>query len=154
MSDLIFDDLISAPNFSGGSDDKESAYNAGYLGSIPESGRSPGEGMATHSSILAWRTPWTEKLVGLQSMWSLRVRQSKTNTIRYHLDVGLPWCLRHSEESACSGGDPGSTPGLGRVPGEGNGYPFQYSCLENPMDRGAWWVPVCGVAESDTTEAT
>ena len=41
-------------------------------------------------------------------------------------------------ESACNVGDPGSSPGLGRSPGEGPGNPFQYSCLENPMDRGAW----------------
>ena len=39
---------------------------------------------------------------------------------------------------ACKAGDPGSTPGSGRSPGEGNGNPLQYSCLENPMDRGAW----------------
>ena len=67
-----------------------------------------------------------------------KVSQSKTNTTRCHLDVGLPWCLRHSEESACNEGDPGSTPGLGRFPGEGNGYPFQYSCPENSTDRGTW----------------
>ena len=41
------------------------------------------------------------------------------------------------KESACNAGDPGSIPGSGRAPGEGNGYPLQYSCLENPMDRGA-----------------
>ena len=44
--------------------------------------------------------------------------------------------------SACNAGDPGSIPGLGRSPGEGNGNPLQYSCLENPMDRGAWWATV------------
>ena len=39
-------------------------------------------------------------------------------------------------------------PGLGRFPGEGNGYPFQYSCLENSMERGAWWATVHGVMKS------
>ena len=42
------------------------------------------------------------------------------------------------KQSACNAGNPGSIPGLGRSPGEGNGYPLQYSCLENPMDREAW----------------
>ena len=46
--------------------------------------------------------------------------------------------------------DAGSIPGWGRSPGEGNGCPFQYSCLENPMDRGAWWVMVHRVAKSQT----
>ena len=45
-------------------------------------------------------------------------------------------------------GDAGLVPGSGRSPEEGNGNPLQYSCLENPMDRGAWWATVCGVAES------
>ena len=47
---------------------------------------------------------------------------------------------------AYSAGDLGSIPGLGRSPGEGNGTPLQYSCLENPMDGGAWWAAVHGVA--------
>ena len=52
--------------------------------------------------------------------------------------------------SAYNAGDPGSIPGLGRSPGEGNGNPLQYSCLENPMDRGAWQATVHGVAKSQT----
>ena len=49
------------------------------------------------------------------------------------------------KESACNAGDPGSIRGSGRYPAEGNGNPLQYSCLENPMDRGAWWATVHGV---------
>ena len=45
-------------------------------------------------------------------------------------------------------------PGMRRSPGVGNGHPLQYSCLGNPLARGAWWATVHGVAESDTTEAT
>ena len=52
--------------------------------------------------------------------------------------------------SASNAGDPGSIPGLGRSPGEGNGNPLQYSCLENPMDWGTWWAAVHGVTKSRT----
>ena len=52
--------------------------------------------------------------------------------------------------SACNAGDPGSIPGSGRSPGEGNGNPLQYSCLENPMDGGAWWATAHWVAKSWT----
>ena len=52
--------------------------------------------------------------------------------------------------SASNAGDLGSIPGSGRSPGEGNGNPFQYSCLENPMDGGSWWATVHGVAKSQT----
>ena len=48
----------------------------------------------------------------------------------------------------------GSIPGWGRSPGGGHGNPLQYSCLESPKDRGAWWATVHGVAELETTEAT
>ena len=59
------DFFFIAPFFPGGSDGKESAYNTGVPGSIPGLGRSPEKGMATHSSVLAWRTPWTEEPGGL-----------------------------------------------------------------------------------------
>ena len=52
--------------------------------------------------------------------------------------------------SAYNAGDPGSNPGSGRSPGEGNGNPLQYSCLENPMDRRGWWAAVHGVTKSQT----
>ena len=51
-----------------------------------------------------------------------------------------------------SAGDEGSIPESGRSPGGGNGSPFQYSCLGNPMDRGVWWATVHGVTESDMIE--
>ena len=54
------------------------------------------------------------------------------------------------KESTSKTGDQNSIPGLGRSPEEGNGYPLQYSCLENPMDREAWWATVHGVAQSQT----
>ena len=49
------------------------------------------------------------------------------------------------KESVCSSGDPDSIPGLGRSPGEENGYSLQYSCLENPMERGAWQETILGI---------
>ena len=57
-----------------------------------------------------------------------------------------------SEESHCSTGDPGSITGSGRSPGEGNGKPLRYPCLENPLDRGSWWLQSLACKESDTTE--
>ena len=67
------------------------------------------------------------------------------------LERDLPYKVRGfphssvSKESACNAGDLGSIPGSGRSPGEGNGNPFHYSCLENPMDRRAWQATVHGV---------
>ena len=55
----------------------------------------------------------------------------------YLIQLGFPSGL-DGKASVCNAGDPGSIPGLERSPGEGNGSPLQYSCLENPMDRGAW----------------
>ena len=63
--------------------------------------------------------------------------------------VMLPKWLR-GKESACNAGRSGLIPGLGRSPGEGNGNPLQYSCLENSMDRGAWQATIHGVTKSRT----
>ena len=65
--------------------------------------------------------------------------------LRWHFQGGS-----NGKESAWSEGDPRSIPGLGRSPGEENGNSLQYSCLENSMDRGAWWATTHGVAKSQT----
>ena len=56
--------------------------------------------------------------------------------------------MAHNKESACNAGDLSSIPGSGRSPGEENDYPYQYSCLENSMDGGAWQATVHGIAKS------
>ena len=66
--------------------------------------------------------------------------------------IGPPWCCS-SKESTCNAEDVSLIPGWGRSPGEGSGNPLQYSCLKNPMDRGAWRAIAHGVTkESDTTQ--
>ena len=72
-----------------------------------------------------------------------------TNCPKYTWNEGFPGGS-DGKESACSAGDPGSTPGSGRTPQERNGCPLQYSCLENPMDRGAQRATVHRVAKSQT----
>ena len=62
---------------------------------------------------------------------------------------GLPWWVM-GKETACNAGVAGSIHGSGRYPGGGHGNPLQYSCLENPMDRGAWWTTAHGIAKSQT----
>ena len=75
-------------SFPGGSDGKASVYNAGGLGSIPGLGRSLEKEMATHSSILAWRIPWTKELGRWQTMGSQTVRKDRVtntfNSMRFH----------------------------------------------------------------------
>ena len=104
--------------FPGGSAGKESTCNAGELGSIPGLGRFPGEGTATHSSILAWRIPWT-----IQSTDSQRKGASFTF-------LGFPGGSA-GKESACNA--MGSIPRLGRFPEEGVAWK-KYSGLENSRD--------------------
>jgi len=64
--------------------------------------------------------------------------------------IGLPWCLNGKESASSAGftGDAGLIPWSGRSPGGGHGNPLQYSCLENPLDRGSWWATVDRTAMS------
>ena len=78
--------------------------------------------------------------VGLMMMININI---------YTLTRGFPGGS-DGKASAYNAGEPGSIPGSGRSPGEGNGNPLQYSCLENSMDGGAWWATVHGVAKSWT----
>ena len=70
-----------------------------------------------------------------------KVKKCESYLTRDKTQIGLHWQLR-SKESACNAGDAGLILRLRRSPGEGNGNPFHYSCLENPMDRGVWWTTV------------
>ena len=163
--------------FPGSSDGQESASNAADPCSIPGSGRSPEKGMATHFPILAWRIPWIEKPGRLQPTGSQRVGNdwaTNTFTLLFSTLWLIRWILLSSyslymrifivefllqlfsgKESTCNAGaagDSGLIPGLGRFPGGGHGNPLQYSCLENPMDRGAWHATVHRVTKSDMTK--
>ena len=83
--------------------------------------------MAPHSSTLAWKIPWTEEPSGLPSMGSHRVGHNWATSLSlftFHFSL---LCI-----------------------GEGNGNPLQWSCLDNPRDRGAWWAAIYGVAQSRT----
>ena len=78
-------------------------------------------------------------------MWKEEViKLLQGEDLEEHLHVGVVYLTLDGKESAYKAGDLGSIPGLGRSPGEGNGNLLQYSCLENSMDRGAWWVQSMG----------
>ena len=73
----------------------------------------------------------------------------KTLRLPFNTNLGFPGGL-DDKESACNAGAMDSIPGSGRSPGEDNGNPLQYSCLENPLNRGAWWTTVHGIAKNWT----
>ena len=133
------------------------------------------EGMATLSSILAWRIPWTEEPSGLQSLGSQRVKHSNDQaqhvcqSNHYDPSAFLPtfrtWFIVMHWASPvalvvknlpANAGDVRGVdliPGSGRSPGGRNGNPLQSSCLENSMVRGAWWATVYGMAKSRTHQS-
>ena len=111
-------------------------------------------GKTTHSSILAWRIPWTV-------VHAVSKSQSQLSDFHFHFQylLGLPrWCS--GKQYTCQGGRHkqfGFDPWVGKISsGGGSGNPLQYSCLENPMDRGTWWIIVNGVQRirHDSTTTT
>ena len=92
-------------------------------------------------------TIWKEETTSSAHVQSeeLRSSSSKASLVAWGFPGGS-----EVKASARNSGDPGSIPGSGRSPGEGNGNPLQYSCLENPMEGGAWWATFHGVAKSWT----
>ena len=110
----------------------------GTLGVIIQSAWLPSEGSSPHLSL----TVCFSCLQSHESRCQLQIGTC-------HLPLDFPGSS-DGKESACNAGDPGSVPGSGRSTGEGNGNLLQYSCMENPMDRGAWWATVHAVAKSWT----
>ena len=95
------------------------------------------------SRVIRFRTSWHRLPTWLSMFHFLEPPESALSFFIYNP-------VPSSKELACNARDVGSNPGLGRSLGEGNSNPFQYSCLENLTDRGAWWATVHGVAKSLT----
>ena len=137
------------------SDGKESACDAGDPCSIPGSGRSPGEGNGTPSQYYYLENPMDR---GAWQATPHCVAKTHTHTHTRYFQIGsLLLFLRHwvfpggaEVKASTNAGDLGSIPGSGRSPGEVNGNPHQYPCLENPMEEGAWRAIVHGVTKSRT----
>ena len=135
---LIRVGLREIMGFPGGSEGKASACSAGDPGSIPMLGRSPGEGNGYPLQYCGLKNSMDCIVHGVAEL---------DTTEQLSLPGGSD-----GKASACNAGDLGSVPGLGRSPGGGVDNPLQYSCLENPTDRGTWWSTVYGVVEeSDMT---
>jgi len=139
--------FTSGWGFPGGSEVKASAYNAGDPYSIPGLGRSPGEGNGNPLQYSCLDNPmdrgaWWAIVRGVAKSQTWLSNQAQNRSISYNGSV--------VKNTPANAEDAGSIPGSGRSPGEGNGNPLQYSCLENSMDRGDWWATVCRLAKSRT----
>ena len=111
----------------------------------------PNQGWKQDPALGAWSlSHWTVRDVPIRT----HCMQCYTTSTQYSSSIQKEFSGSDSKESTCNRGDSGLIPELGRSPGEGNGNPLQYSCLENPMDRGAWWPTYspCGHKELEITE--
>ena len=100
-----------------------------------------------HPGLISFRMDWLDLLAVQES--SPTPQFKSINSSAAPAPCNIPF-LDSPKESACNTGDPGSLPGSGRSSGEENGKILQYSCLENPMDRGAWWAYSPWVAKSQS----
>ena len=113
------------------------------------------KGMATHSSILAWRILWTEEPGGLHSMGSPRVGHNWSNLAYTHGTSQVVLVVKNQPVKAEDVRDMGSIRGSRKYPGRGQSNPLQCSYLENPMDKEAWRAAVqWACKESNTTEVS
>ena len=158
--------MANTSDFLDGSDGKESACNMGDPGSIPGSGRYPGEGSGNLLQYSCLKNPmdkgaWWAIVHGItkSQIWlnnftfTFKLFCSSALLIFSPLGKGGDHHFAHclvSKEYVCSVGHPGVIPRSGRSPGEGDGNPLQYSCLEKPMDKGAWWAIVHRISKSQT----
>ena len=96
----------------------------------------------SHPAYLTYMKSISCEILGCEFQAGIKITGRNISTLRYADDTTLMGFRGGSDgkASACSVGDPGSIPGSGRSPGEGNGNPLQYSCLKNSMDGGAWWA--------------
>ena len=103
-----------------------------------------------HPGLISFRMVWLDSFAVQRTVKSLLQHHGSKASIIPHSAL-FPWGFPGGSEvktSAYNAGDLGSIPGLGRSPGEGKDNPLQYSCLENPMNGGAWWATVHGVTKS------
>ena len=128
------------------------ARDTGGAGRIPGSGRSPGVGNVSPLQCSCLQNPRDGGAPVGCRLWGRTESDTTERLSSGRYKEGFPQWLS-STESACEAGDKGSIPGSGRSPGVGNVSLLQYSCLENPLDRGAWWATAHKSRKgSDTTE--
>ena len=103
-----------------------------------------------HPGLISFRMVWLDPFAVQRTVKSLLQHHGSKASIIPH-SAFFPWGFSGGSEvktSAYNAGDLGLIPGLGGSPGEGKGNPLQYSCLENPMNGGAWWATIHGVTKS------